>query len=143
MKKKWNVDLPWICHAIVGICGRVRTSRHLLCLSLLDFKVQPTMYIATLGALLLALTTSCSLASGSTQTVLHGVQNSSTHGLGNTADNDLGFFTPMESLSYLSEQEFTTLKHPIFPNHNVRIKKSNFCDSNVRCVLETGVEFIE
>lgn len=44
---------------------------------------------------------------------------------------DAGLFSPMEDLSLLST-EFTTLEHPFFPNYNVRIKKSDFCDGTVR-----------
>ena len=51
----------------------------------------------------------------------------------NAFDNyDAGLFSPMEDLSLLSTQEFTTLGHPLFPNYNVRIKKSDFCDGSVR-----------
>ncbi|KAF8824172.1 hypothetical protein HHX47_DHR9000060 [Lentinula edodes] len=41
------------------------------------------------------------------------------------------FFTPLESLSYVQESEFSVLGHPFFPKHSVRIKKSDFCDSTV------------
>ncbi|KAK7047212.1 hypothetical protein VNI00_006878 [Paramarasmius palmivorus] len=41
------------------------------------------------------------------------------------------FFTPVESLSTLSEAQFTTLRHPFFPKHSARIKKTSFCDSTV------------
>ncbi|KIK51960.1 hypothetical protein GYMLUDRAFT_50249 [Collybiopsis luxurians FD-317 M1] len=41
------------------------------------------------------------------------------------------FFTPLESLSYVKEAEFSTLKHPFFPRYSVRIKKSSFCDPTV------------
>ncbi|PPQ69455.1 hypothetical protein CVT26_002865 [Gymnopilus dilepis] len=44
---------------------------------------------------------------------------------------DSGLFSPLEDLSVLSETEFTTLGHPAFPNYNVRVKKSNFCDGTV------------
>ncbi|KAF5332255.1 hypothetical protein D9611_008202 [Ephemerocybe angulata] len=44
---------------------------------------------------------------------------------------DAGLFTPFEDLNALSETQFTTLKHPMFPKHGVRIKKSNFCDETV------------
>ncbi|KAF8649503.1 hypothetical protein AX16_005755 [Volvariella volvacea WC 439] len=46
-------------------------------------------------------------------------------------DQDLGLFTPTESLSAVSEVEYTTLSHPLFPQYNVRVKKSNFCDGGV------------
>jgi hypothetical protein len=35
-------------------------------------------------------------------------------------------------LSSIASNEFTALSHPRFPNHQVRVKKSNFCDSTVR-----------
>lgn len=49
-----------------------------------------------------------------------------------TAPYDDGLFTPIEQLGALSEAQFTTLSHPVFPNYSVRIKKSNdFCDGTV------------
>ena len=45
---------------------------------------------------------------------------------------DAGLFTPVEDLGLLSTSDFTTLGHPLFPNYNVRIKKSDFCDGTVR-----------
>lgn len=42
---------------------------------------------------------------------------------------DDGLFTPIGSLSALSHDDFTRLTHPLFPQHAVRIKKSEFCDS--------------
>jgi hypothetical protein len=48
-----------------------------------------------------------------------------------TSHHDAGLFTPMESLHALSEAEFTTLTHPLFPHYSVRIKKSRFCDQTV------------
>ncbi|KAG6375076.1 Alpha/Beta hydrolase protein [Boletus reticuloceps] len=48
-----------------------------------------------------------------------------------TVDNVANAAVPM-SLSALSDQSFTTLSHPRFPNHGVRIKKSTgFCDPTV------------
>ncbi|KIJ17963.1 hypothetical protein PAXINDRAFT_167613 [Paxillus involutus ATCC 200175] len=48
------------------------------------------------------------------------------------APYDDGLFTPVEQLSTLSVNSFTTLSHPVFPNHSVRIKKSeDFCDGTV------------
>ncbi|KAF9475350.1 serine carboxypeptidase [Pholiota conissans] len=44
---------------------------------------------------------------------------------------DSGLFTPIESLARLSSTKFTTLAHPFFPQHSVRIKKSHFCDETV------------
>ncbi|KAJ7649434.1 serine carboxypeptidase [Mycena polygramma] len=45
---------------------------------------------------------------------------------------DEGMFTPMEDMNLLSETEFSILSHPVFPNYNVRIKKSTFCDETVK-----------
>jgi carboxypeptidase C (cathepsin A) len=42
-----------------------------------------------------------------------------------------GLFTPVESLSSLSDNAFTTMGHPFFPRYSVRIKKSQFCDKTV------------
>lgn len=52
------------------------------------------------------------------------------------ASVDTGLFSPVEDLSYVPEDVFTTLEHPAFPKHSVRIKKSpsGFCDDSVRCV---------
>ena len=47
---------------------------------------------------------------------------------------DDGLFTPVEHLSALSVDSFTTFGHPYFPNHNVRIKKTDFCDGTVKSV---------
>ena len=44
---------------------------------------------------------------------------------------DEGLFTPVEELNILSASAFTTLQHPAFPNYEVRIKKSNWCDGTV------------
>ena len=53
-----------------------------------------------------------------------------------TADQyDAGLFTPLGDLSALSTDVYTTLSHPLFPNYNVRIKKSDFCDGTVGCVM--------
>jgi hypothetical protein len=49
------------------------------------------------------------------------------------APYDEGLFMPVEELSALSEAQFTTLGHPVFPNYSVRIKKSSdFCDGTVK-----------
>lgn len=49
------------------------------------------------------------------------------------ASYDAGMFTPVEELNVLSQDSFTTLAHPAFPNHSVRIKKSTqFCDGDVK-----------
>ncbi|KAF5320272.1 hypothetical protein D9611_011383 [Ephemerocybe angulata] len=44
---------------------------------------------------------------------------------------DSGLFMPMEDLNALLESTFTTLEHPAFPKHSVRIKKTEFCDETV------------
>ena len=48
---------------------------------------------------------------------------------------DEGLFSPLETFDALSESSFTALQHPAFPHYGVRIKKSNFCDGGVKCVL--------
>ncbi|KAI0056758.1 alpha/beta-hydrolase [Artomyces pyxidatus] len=40
-------------------------------------------------------------------------------------------FAPVGSLSAVGASEFTTLGHPMFPRHSVRIKQSHFCDNTV------------
>ena len=55
------------------------------------------------------------------------------------APYDAGLFTPVEDLGVLSTTKFTTLAHPAFPQYNVRIKKSDFCDGTVRCVVVIGI----
>ncbi|KIY65085.1 serine carboxypeptidase [Cylindrobasidium torrendii FP15055 ss-10] len=44
---------------------------------------------------------------------------------------DAGLFTPIETLSALSNSSYTALAHPAFPKHSVRVKKSKFCDGTV------------
>ncbi|KAI0328737.1 serine carboxypeptidase [Cubamyces sp. BRFM 1775] len=51
----------------------------------------------------------------------------STHGR-----YDEGLFTPIGDLSALDATDFTVLEHPAFPQYNVRVKESNFCDGSVR-----------
>ena len=41
----------------------------------------------------------------------------------------------INQLSSIGDSEFTALTHPQFPNHRVRIKKSNFCDPTVKLAL--------
>ena len=48
---------------------------------------------------------------------------------------DDGLFSPLEDLSLLSISHFTTLSHPAFPKYGVRVKKSRFCDGNIRWVV--------
>ena len=45
---------------------------------------------------------------------------------------DEGLFSPVEDLGLLSTTDYTSLRHPLFPAYNVRIKKSDFCDGTVR-----------
>ena len=45
---------------------------------------------------------------------------------------DSGLFTPYEDLHALSAHEYTTLRHPYFPVHSVRVKESRVCDDEVR-----------
>lgn len=47
---------------------------------------------------------------------------------------DSGLFSPVENLSTLSDTDFTTLSHPAFPHHGVRIKKTSVCDDTVQYV---------
>ena len=53
--------------------------------------------------------------------------------------NNLGFNNAPKStinhLSSIGDSEFTALSHSQFPNHRVRIKKSNFCDPTVKLAL--------
>lgn len=44
---------------------------------------------------------------------------------------DAGLFTPFGDLHALSSEGFSTLRHPAFPRHSVRVKKSRFCDGSV------------
>ncbi|TDL29185.1 peptidase S10 serine carboxypeptidase [Rickenella mellea] len=39
--------------------------------------------------------------------------------------------TPMHLSSLNASEQFTTLEHPRFPNHRVRVKQSDFCDPTV------------
>lgn len=48
---------------------------------------------------------------------------------GNTPNE--GHFTPVGDFSAVSSSEYTHLSHPLFPNHGVRIKKTDFCDPSV------------
>ena len=41
----------------------------------------------------------------------------------------------IDHLSSIGDSEYTALTHPRFPNHRVRIKKSNFCDPTVKLVF--------
>jgi carboxypeptidase C (cathepsin A) len=38
---------------------------------------------------------------------------------------------PSTDFAALAHESFTTLSHPAYPKHSVRIKKSNFCDGDV------------
>ncbi|KAI3611465.1 carboxypeptidase y precursor [Moniliophthora roreri] len=77
-------------------------------------------------ALLLALTST----SQASQKVLS--DNNATATPGQHAFSDeANLFTPVETLSALSDVEFTTLRHPLFQRHSARIKKTDFCDPTV------------
>ncbi|KAL4246570.1 Carboxypeptidase [Abortiporus biennis] len=52
-------------------------------------------------------------------------------GLKSESYDDSNLFSPFEDLAALSSTEFTTLGHPVFPNYQVRLKKSKFCDGGV------------
>jgi len=62
---------------------------------------------------------------------VHAQHNAKQTGFRSSSQYDDGLFSPVEDLAALSGTHFTTLKHPLFPNHGVRIKKSNFCDGTV------------
>lgn len=47
---------------------------------------------------------------------------------------DEGLFTPIGDLSSLSPSEYTRLKHPAFPSHSVRVKQTQICEGEARCV---------
>ena len=51
---------------------------------------------------------------------------------------DEGLFTPIGDLSALDATDFTVLEHPAFPQYNVRVKESNFCDGAVRYVAKAS-----
>lgn len=57
----------------------------------------------------------------------------SDSGFGYGSAYDAGLFSPpVDSLSALSTEEFKVLKHPAFPRHSARIKKTDgFCDESV------------
>jgi cathepsin A (carboxypeptidase C) len=52
---------------------------------------------------------------------------------------DAGLISPIEDLGALSVDEYTTLVHPAYPHHSVRIKQTSagFCDDTVRSVLKS------
>lgn len=41
-------------------------------------------------------------------------------------------FEPVGDLSAIVSDEWTTLRHPVFPRYSVRIKQSRFCDATVK-----------
>jgi len=41
-------------------------------------------------------------------------------------------FEPVGDLSAIVSDEWTTLRHPVFPRYSVRIKQSRFCDTTVK-----------
>ncbi|ESK93491.1 hypothetical protein Moror_1683 [Moniliophthora roreri MCA 2997] len=44
---------------------------------------------------------------------------------------EVHLFTPVESLSAVSEDNFTIIRHPLFRKYGARIKKTDFCDPTV------------
>ncbi|KAJ7086299.1 Alpha/Beta hydrolase protein [Mycena crocata] len=69
------------------------------------------------------------VAAGASQTVF---RSPFAPGIPRVSAYDDGLFSPMEDMNALSETEFSVLSHPVFPNYNVRIKKSPFCDDTVK-----------
>lgn len=51
---------------------------------------------------------------------------------------DAGLISPIEDLGALSAIEYTTIVHPQYPHHSIRIKQNGggFCDDTVRSVLK-------
>ena len=41
-------------------------------------------------------------------------------------------FEPVGKLSAVGSDQWTTLRHPVFPGYSVRIKQSHFCDTTVK-----------
>ena len=41
-------------------------------------------------------------------------------------------FEPVGELSALESDQWTTLRHPVFPAYSARIKQTHFCDSTVK-----------
>ena len=66
-------------------------------------------------------------AGGVAQSVLHSPVGGDSH------IPTAATITPL-SLDALATEQYTTLKHPAFPRHQVRIKKSGFCDGSVQYV---------
>ncbi|KAK7461334.1 hypothetical protein VKT23_008512 [Stygiomarasmius scandens] len=80
-----------------------------------------------------------SVASSTTQRPFQ--TNNAWHGTPWSDDGPNSLFTPLESLSVLKTDSFTTMQHPFFPRYSVRIKKSDFCDPTVN--VYTGYIDIE
>lgn len=59
-----------------------------------------------------------------------------------SSQRTLGLNANLTSTLHLSSvssvEQFTTLSHPLYPNHRVRVKKSNFCDPTVKYVGGTA-----
>lgn len=91
-------------------------------------------FLSGLGPLLSLATLSYAASS---QSVLGSVQDHGRQVSAYTAPYDDGLFTPIEHLSALSVESFTTLGHPYFPKHSMRIKKSQFCDGTVKLVANS------
>ena len=41
-------------------------------------------------------------------------------------------FEPVGELSAVNSDQWTTLRHPLFPKYSARIKQSHFCDTTVK-----------
>ena len=47
-------------------------------------------------------------------------------------DSPQSKFEPVGDLGAIRSDEWTTLRHPVFPRYSVRIKQSRFCDTTVK-----------
>ena len=84
------------------------------------------------ACLLLALSAALTAVTAQLQEVFqHGTLGTNTNAFSSYDD---GLFAPIEDLGLISTSGFTTLGHPAFPNYQVRIKKSDFCDGTVKYV---------
>ncbi|THU81285.1 serine carboxypeptidase [Dendrothele bispora CBS 962.96] len=97
-----------------------------------------TGFVALLGLFSVA---SNIAAAGSTQQPFQSHNGSGWNSPVWSDDGSNGLFTPLESLSVLKSDSFTTMQHPFFPKYSVRIKKSDFCDPTVN--VYTGYIDIE
>lgn len=91
------------------------------------------MFLSSLGLLSLAV-----FSHASSQTVLGSKRSKAASSHAQSAyavPYDDGLFTPIEDLSVLSFDSFTTLSHPSFPEYSVRIKRTVFeCEPDAKLV---------